>query len=142
MMEYFASTDWDGMTGATAKLRDNELIFDTPEIYGGRGQGLCPYRIFIAAILGCLNNTFLDVKRRSNISLLSFSLQGHLKVEFDGEGYSISSFEVSGEVVVGEGELELGERAVQLAQKYCPLTRTTKNCMPIDYSITVREGSD
>lgn len=138
-MEYVANTEWDGKTGGIARLRESELVFDTPEIYGGRGQGLCPYRLFIAGVLGCLNNTFLDVKRRSELELISFSLEGKLIVQFDGEGYSITKLLVTGEVEVGEEALYLGERCVELAKKYCPLTRSTKDCIPIEYAIKVRE---
>jgi uncharacterized OsmC-like protein len=134
-MEYIAHTEWDGKTGGTAKLRDAELIFDTPEVYGGRGQGLCPYRLFIAGVLGCINNTFLDIQRMSNLNLISFKLNGNLIVHFDGEGYSISKFLISGEVVVAEDDLDLGERCIEKAKKYCPLTRSTKNCIPITYEI-------
>ncbi len=138
-MEYIASTEWDGMTGGTARLKDSELIFDTPEVYGGRGQGLCPYRLFIAGILGCINNTFLDIQRMSNLDLISFKLHGRLLVQFDGSGYSVSKFEITGEVVVAEDEVYLGERCIEQAKKYCPLTRSTKDCIPIEYSISVRE---
>ncbi len=138
-MEYLVQTEWDGKTGATATLRETELVIDTPKTYGGRGEGLCPYRLFLAGILGCLNNTFLDVKRRSNLDLVSFNLHGKLLVEFDGEGYSISNLQVSGEVVVADGEFELGERCVELAKKFCPLTRSTKDCIQIDYNIDIRE---
>ena len=134
-MEYIAHTEWDGKTGGTAKLRDSELIFDTPEVYGGRGQGLCPYRLFIAGILGCINNTFLDIQRISKLDLISFKLNGKLIVNFDGEGYSISKFLITGEVVVAEADLDLGERCIEKAKKYCPLTRSTKNCIPIIYDI-------
>ncbi|MGV9103188.1 MAG: OsmC family protein [Candidatus Thorarchaeota archaeon] len=138
-MEYIASTEWDGKTGGTAKLRDNKLVFDTPKVYGGRGQGLCPYRLFIAGVLGCINNTFLDIQRMSNLNLISFNLHGRLLVQFDGSGYSISTFEITGEVVVAEDDLYLGERCIEQAKKYCPLTRSTKDCIPIEYNISVRE---
>ncbi|TFG32856.1 OsmC family peroxiredoxin [Candidatus Thorarchaeota archaeon] len=134
-MEYIAHTEWDGKTGGTAKLRDTELIFDTPEVYGGRGQGLCPYRLFIAGVLGCINNTFLDIQRMSNLDLISFKLSGKLIVQFDGEGYSITKFLITGEVVVAEDDLFLGERCIEQAKKYCPLTRSTKDCIPIIYEI-------
>jgi uncharacterized OsmC-like protein len=137
-MEYIAHTEWDGMTGGTAKLRESELIFDTPEVYGGRGQGLCPYRLFIAGVLGCINNTFLDIKRMSNLDLVSFVLHGHLYVKFDGEGYTISKFEITGKVVVAdEDDLYLGQRVIEQAKKYCPLTRSIKDSVPIEYDITL-----
>lgn len=138
-MEYIAHTEWDGKTGGTAKLRDSELIFDTPEVYGGRGQGLCPYRLFIAGVLGCINNTFLDIQRMSNLDLISFKLCGKLIVQFDDEGYYISKFLITGEVVVAEDDLNLGERCIEQAKKYCPLTRSTKNCIPIEYDVSVHE---
>jgi uncharacterized OsmC-like protein len=134
-MEYIAHTEWDGKTGGTAKLRDSELVFDTPEVYGGRGQGLCPYRLFIAGVLGCINNTFLDIQRMSNLDLISFKLSGKLLVQFDGEGYSITKLLITGEVVVAEDELDLGERCIEKAKIYCPLTRSTKHCIPIIYEI-------
>ena len=134
-MEYIASTEWDGKTGGIAKLRDSELIFDTPEVYGGRGQGLCPYRLFIAGVLGCINNTFLDIQRMSGLNLISFKLSGKLFVQFDGEGYSINKFLITGEVVVAEDDLDLGERCIEQAKKYCPLTRSIKDSIPITYEI-------
>ncbi len=138
-MEYKASSKWDGKTGGIATLKEAELVFDTPETYGGRGQGLCPYRLFIAGVLGCLNNTFLDVKRRSDLALVSFNLKGTVNVKFDGDGYSLTGFQVSGEVVVAEGEIELGERCVEIATKFCPLTRSMKDCIPFEYDIVVKE---
>lgn len=138
-MEYIAHTEWDGKTGGTAMLRDAELIFDTPEVYGGRGQGLCPYRLFIAGVLGCINNTFLDIQRMSNLTLISFKLSGKLDVTFDGEGYSISKFLITGEIVVAEDDLYLGERCMEQAKKYCPLTRSTKDCIPLEYDISITE---
>jgi uncharacterized OsmC-like protein len=121
------------------ELQKGELVFDTPETYGGRGQGLCPYRLFIAGVLGCLNNTFLDVKRRSDLDLVSFNLGGKINVKFDGEGYSLTDFQVSGEVVVAEGAIELGERCVEIAKTFCPLTRSMKDCIPFEYNIIVKE---
>lgn len=138
-MEYIATSKWDGKTGGIAGLRESELVFDTPKTYGGRGQGLCPYRLFIAGVLGCLNNTFLDVKRRSDLDLISFDLKGKVTVKFDGDGYSITDFQISGEVVVADGEIEFGERCVEIARTFCPLTRSMKDCIPFEYSISVKE---
>ena len=137
-MEYIADTEWDGMTGGTATLRESELIFDTPTTYGGRGQGLCPYRLFIAGVLGCINNTFLDIKRASDLDLISFKLHGHLYVKFDGAGYSISKLEVASEIVVAdEDEIFLGERCAKQAMKYCPLTRSIKDCVLVTYDVKI-----
>jgi uncharacterized OsmC-like protein len=73
------------------------------------------------------------------LDLISFNLQGKLTVEFDGEGYSITRFYISGEVVVNEGDFEFGERCIQLAEKFCPLTRSMKDCINFDYDMKVSE---
>jgi len=139
-MEYHASSEWDGKTGGTATVSNNRtIIFDTPKTYGGRGEGICPDELFVSAILGCLSNTFLDFQRKFEMVLKRFSLKGKANAIFDGEGYKITSVSISGEVIVGEDELETGERCVHLMKEFCHLTRTIKNSIPFDYDVRVKE---
>ena len=63
----------------------------------------------------------------------------NLPAIFDGEGYKINGFSVTGDVVVGEDELETGQRCVELMQQYCHLTRTIKDCILFEYDVKVRE---
>ena len=139
-MEYHAKSEWDGKTGGLITASDErQIVYDTPKTYSGRGEGICPDEIFVSAVLGCLNNTFLDFQRRFEMELVSLNLSGKAKAIFDGEGYKIVEFKVTGEVVVGEDELETGQRCVELMQKYCHLTRTIKDSLPFEYDISVRE---
>jgi len=139
-IEYHSSSEWDGKTGGTAIVtNDRKIVYDTPETYGGRGDAMCPDELFVTAILGCLNNTFLDFQRKFEMELKSISLKGKAIAIFDGEGYKITGVTVSGEVIVGEDELGSGERCVELMREYCHLTRTIKDCIPFEYDITVRE---
>jgi organic hydroperoxide reductase OsmC/OhrA len=139
-IEYHAESVWDGKTGGTITSSDErEIIYDTPKTYGGHGEGICPDELFVSAVLGCLNNTFLDFQRRFEMELVSLNLQGKATAIFDGEGYTIIGCSVTGEVVVGEDELETGQRCVELMQKFCHLTRTIKDCLPFEYNISVRE---
>lgn len=140
-LEYRAQSKWDGKTGGTTTIsEDRQIVYDTPTTYGGRGKGICPDEIFVSAVLGCLNNTFLDFQRRFDMKLVSLSLKGKTTAKFDGEGYTITGISVSGEVVVGEDELETGERCIELMKEYCHLTRTIKTCIPIEYDFSVIEG--
>jgi uncharacterized OsmC-like protein len=139
-LEYHSSSVWDGHTGGTATVKnDRKIIFDTPETYGGRGEGICPDEIFVTAILGCLSNTFLDFQRKFEMDLKQLSLKGKATVIFDGNGYKITRVTVSGEVIVGEDEIGTGKRCVELMQEYCHLSRTIKDCIPFEYDISVRE---
>jgi organic hydroperoxide reductase OsmC/OhrA len=139
-MEYHAESVWDGKTGGTIiASEDRQIIYDTPKTYAGRGEGICPDELFVSAVLGCLNNTFLDFQRRFEMDLVSFKLHGKAIAIFDGEGYRITGFNVTGEVVVGEDELETGQRCVDLMKQFCHLTRTIKECIPFEYDISVHE---
>jgi len=139
-MEYRSSSEWDGETGGIATVSNNhQIVYGTPKIFGGHGKGSCPDELFVSAVLGCLNNTFLDFQRKFEMELKTFTLKGVATAIFDGEGYKITGMLVSGEVIVGEDDLETGERCVELMKEYCHLTRTIKNCLPLQYDISVRE---
>ena len=138
---YKAKSDWDGKTGGTATVSEGRtMVFDTPETYGGDGNGICPDEMFVSAVLGCLNNTFLDFQRRFELELVSMHLEGTATAKFDDEGYQITQVEVSGEIVVGADELETGKRCAVLMTKFCHLTRSIKDCIPITYAVNVREA--
>jgi len=140
-LEYHAQSTWDGKTGGTTSAAaDRQIVYDTPKTYGGRGEGICPDEIFVSAVLSCLNNTFLDFQRRFEMKLVSLKLKGKATAKFDGEGYKITGVSVSGEIVVGEDELETGARCVELMKKYCHLTRTIQDCIPIEFNLSVQEG--
>jgi organic hydroperoxide reductase OsmC/OhrA len=137
---YRAQTRWDGKTGGTAISSDNrEIVFDTPETYGGNGLGICPDEMFVSSILACLQNTFLDFQRRFELELVSFELKGIAKSVFDKEGYKITELKIEGSIVVSKDELDIGERCMELMKKYCHLTRTIKQCLPIEYDISLSE---
>ena len=139
-IEYHSSSIWDGHTGGTATVKnDLKIVYDTPAIYGGRGEGICPDEIFVTSILGCLSNTFLDFQRKFEMELKQLTLQGKATAIFDGNGYKITGVIVTGKVIVGEDELETGMRCVELMKEYCHLTRTIKNCIPFEYDISVHE---
>jgi organic hydroperoxide reductase OsmC/OhrA len=140
LINFDAESVWDGKTGGTATIsQGQEIHFDTPETFDGLGQGMCPDELFISAILGCMNNTFLDFQRRFEIQLVSLDLQGKATVEFDGAGYVITGITISGQIVVVEGELRTGKRCLELMKEYCHLTRSIKNCIPIQFDVSLSE---
>ena len=140
LITFDAESVWNGKTGGTATISEgHEIIFDTSQTFGGMGQGVCPDELFITAILGCLNNTFLDFQRRFDIQLVLVNLQGKATVEFHETGYLITGITISGKIVVEEGELRTGKRCLELMKEYCHLTRSIQNCIPIQFDVTVSE---
>jgi len=141
-IEYRAESVWDGKTGGTAIASEGRsIIFDTPKSYGGRGTGICPDELFVCAVLGCLNNTFLDFQRRFEMGLVSIGLNGYSIAAFEDGAYRIQSVKVSGEIVVGEDELETGKRCLELMKEYCHLSRSIGPCIPVEFDIVVREAT-
>ncbi len=137
-IEYIASAVWDGKTGGTATLRDYRTIdFDTPVLYGGNGNGVCPDELFVSAVLGCLMNTLLDFQRKTLFNLISMKLGGNAIAEFDNEGYKITSIRITGELLVDPEDFGDAERAIELMKKYCHLTRSLKDCIPIQYDVQI-----
>ena len=135
---YVSQAVWDGKTGGTTTVSDDrQIIFDTPKTYGGKGEGVCPDEMFVSAVLGCLINTFLDFKRKTMLELINLSLKGEAIAKFDSEGYHIVGIKVEGTIVVDVDDIEYGERAVEMMKKYCHLTRSIKECIPIEYDIQV-----
>jgi len=138
--EYHSMSEWDGRTGGTAiDSSGRKIIYDTPETFGGRGDGTCPDELFVSSLVGCLNNTFLDFQRRFEMDLKSLVIRGTAIAIFDGNGYLVTGISISGEVVVGENELETGKRCIELMKEYCHLTRTIKDCIPVEFDISIRE---
>ncbi len=139
-MRYECESNWDGKTGGIAKTsHERSIVYDTPHIYGGQGAGICPDEMFVAAVLACLNNTFLDFQRRFELDLRSFHLRGVADSYFREGGYKITEISVTGEVIVGRGELDTGRRCVELMKEYCHLTRSIEDCIPVKVEVSVRE---
>ncbi|MHA1903468.1 MAG: OsmC family protein [Candidatus Thorarchaeota archaeon] len=139
VLGYRAQSVWDGKTGGNAITAERKIFFDTPRVFGGNGKGICPDEMFVGAVLGCLNNTYLDFQRKYELELVSLRLQGMATAEFDKDGYTITGFLVTGDIVVGKDELEIGQRCLELMKTYCHLTRTIKDSIPFEYDINVSE---
>ncbi|MEM2142725.1 MAG: OsmC family protein [Candidatus Thorarchaeota archaeon] len=140
--EYSADSEWDGRTGGVASTsRGHTIRFDTPATYGGLGEGICPDEMFVCSLLGCLNNTFLDFQRRFELNLISLRLSGKATARFGEGGYRLQGIDVSGEVVVAEGETDVATRCVELMKQYCHISRSIGSCVPITYHIDVREAA-
>ncbi len=135
---YTSETVWDGQTGGTATVSDDrKIVFDTPKTYGGRGEGICPDELFVSAVLGCLNNTLLDFVRKTMLELVEFNLRGEATAKFDKDGYKIIGIKIDGKIVLGVDDVDYGPRALEMMKKYCHLTRSIKDCIPIEYNITI-----
>ena len=104
--------------------------------FGGSGQGLNPEEMFVAAINGCLMNTFFYFTQKFKIEILSYNSQASSQLEKQSDGFRFTNVEVSAKVQLPEGKFtEKVREAGQLAEKYCLVSRSV-SC-PVNYQLEI-----
>ena len=137
-MEYSAEARWDGSTGGVAEAGGFTVGFDTPPEYGGRGSAPCPDQLFLAALGGCLLNTFTSFRNRLGAGTLDASVRASCRVELlSGKGYRVTGVSAEIRVVSAPGMEPLNRRCAELAVEHCHLTRSIEAAVPISCVIRV-----
>lgn len=139
-IEYRSESRWDGYTGGVAEAGGFKVSFDTPPEYGGRGSAPCPDQLFLAALGGCLINTFISFKERLGAEAADVSVNTSCRVRLGTDGYRLLG--VSAEITVTSSpEMEaLNRRCAELAARHCHLTRSIEAAVPVDCVIRVEPG--
>jgi len=130
-IEYRSESRWYGCTGGVAESEGFKVGFDTPQEFGGRGSAPCPDQLFLAALGGCLLNTFISFKNRLGAEAADASVNTSCRVGLGPEGYRL--LDVSAEITVESSpEMEaLNRRCAELAVRHCHLTRSIEAAVPV-----------
>ncbi len=124
---------WDGRTGVIMTTsKGKTLHIDTPEEFDGFGTAPCPDELFLASIAGCVLTTFLWFSRRRDVEISDLKLKAQSEIELEREGYSFKGIKVSLEVKVPVGCMEKAEKCLDLAIKYCHISKGVKPCIPLE----------
>ena len=115
----------------------NTLQMDgSPEI-GGRGKGMRPTQLLLAAVGGCSAiDVILILKKQKQII-------ESLEVEVDGEREKVEEYSLFRNICLhfklrGQIDLDKAERAVKLSiDKYCSVSKTLEPTAKITYKVTV-----
>ncbi len=123
-LSYTVSVEWDGETGGYARLgKGKEVRVDTPPEFQGRGVGYCPDELFVSSIASCVLTTFLYFKNKLKLELKGLSVKAYMKVVREETGYWIRGLEIKVTGSVEKEEREKFMKCLQLAKKYCHITR-------------------
>ncbi len=123
-ISYTVSVEWDGETGGFARLKgEKELRIDTPPEFHGKGVGYCPDELFITSVASCILTTFLYFKNKLKLELKGFNVKAEMKVIREETGYWVRKMEIKVNGTVEKGHGEKFVRCLQLAKKYCHITR-------------------
>ena len=138
---YRVKAEWDGETGAKVSFREHPSIrLDMDSEFGGLGRYPCPDEVFASSIAGCITTTFLYFTRKMGVRLNSLTVEVEMPVVFRrGAGYRISKANVKLRVTVPPGESEKALSCAKLAEKYCHITSSISDCIPIKFNVDVSE---
>jgi len=104
--------------------------------FGGSGQTLNPEEMFVAAINGCLMNTFFYFTQKFNIEFLSCYSQAQGQLEKQSDGFRFTSVKVQAKVQLPDNKAaEKVHEAGQLAERYCLVSRSV--ACHVDYQLEV-----
>ncbi len=138
-LQYSVVVTWDNDTGGEVNIGHFPgLRLDMPVEFGGEGRYPCPDELFLSAVAACLLTTFLYFKKTMKIELERFHVSARQRIGKPKEdGYRITRIDASITVKVKSQERRKAERCVELAKKYCHITRTLETAVPIRISTQI-----
>jgi len=137
--EIMTEITWDGDTGGVAVTHGTRkrIEFDTPPMWGGKGRAPCPDELFLAALGGCINNTFLFLARDVRDILKSIKIALKSTLVFEEGVYKIKRIDIDVDVGTESEYSSVVETLLEKALEYCHLTRHVKRS-DIDLRISYR----
>lgn len=139
-MEFRAELSWDGKEGGEAIFEKGIFYqFDSPKEFGGKAAYPSPEELFFSSAGACLMTSFLYFRKKLHFSMKTFKVSVKGKLERAGdEGHRITRLAAS--ILVETSNKKEGEKVKKcfdLTKKFCPLTRTLENCIPIDITLKI-----
>jgi organic hydroperoxide reductase OsmC/OhrA len=108
--------------------------------FGGSGRDLNPEEMFVAAINGCLMNTFVYFTQKFKIEILSYYSQAEGRLEKQSDGFRFTGVNVRAKVRLPENETsEKVHEAGHLAEKYCLVSRSVACSVDYELEIEINE---
>ncbi len=107
-----------------------------PRQYKGPEEQLCPEELIPSVLASCILITFLEIKNIMGINLQKWESNARADVEPSPEqGFRIEKIEIHLKLKVSPEDKEKIPRAMELAHKYCLLSRAIKGNVEeiIDY---------
>ena len=138
-LEYNVEVKWDNQTGGEVDIGHfPTLRLDMPVEFGGEGRYPCPDELFLSAVAACLLTTFLYFRKAIKFHLEGLHVSAKQTIEKPKvDGYRIRGIDASIRVKVKTQERRRAEKCVELAKKYCHITRSLETAIPIHISTQV-----
>jgi len=141
-MEFKTRVAWDGFEGGKTLIKKKIVNrFDTPEEFGGKAVFSSPEQIFVSSLGACFITTFLYFRKKTPFSMKSLIVDAKGKLEHkDGKGYRITQINASVNVEIEDSEnVDKVQKCYNLTEKFCPISQTLKNCIPIKLTLKINK---
>ena len=128
MWKFETSMKWNGGQEGTASCAGKpDLRITPPPEFGGTPGQWTPEDQLVSAIESCLLMTTLSVLGRQKIQLTGYNSRASGTLEKTPEGLRFTGVEIAIDLQVADPTLvEKAERAVAVAEKYCPISNAVK----------------
>lgn len=142
-LEYNVEVKWDNQTGGEVDMGHFPILrLDMPVDFGGAGRYPCPDELFLSAVAACLLTTFLYFKKALKFHLQEYHVSAKQTIEKPGaDGYRITGIDALIRVKVKAQERRKAEKCLELAKKYCHITRSLETAIPLRISEQIQVQS-
>lgn len=115
-----------------------ELQISEPLAFGGEPDKWTPEELLTGAVEACVLMTFLYFIKRQQVRLRRYSSHAETRLEKTREGLRFSGITLTLEIAVANpAEADNAVHAVDLAEKYCPVSHALNFPVQIERTVTV-----
>lgn len=138
---FHASVTWDGDAAGSGEVRVGEGVsipIGSATSLGGSGRGANPEELLLAAVGTCFVGTWAIFLKKLGLAYAepSLSVSGTLEKDPAG-GYRMAGIEITCAVPASllERDRAAVEKTLQLAEKYCIISKVARASMPLKVTI-------
>mgnify|MGYP003604644087 CR=1 FL=1 len=127
MWQFNTSFTWqpehDERGGAAAGHGTTDILVTPPADLGGKPGFWTPEDLLVSAVESCMLMTILSVVKKQRITLKAYRSEATGTMAKTPEGLRITGIEIRIAATMGSPEeVEKMQRAVQMAERYCPVS--------------------
>jgi organic hydroperoxide reductase OsmC/OhrA len=115
------------------------LPLSSPAVFGGDANCYSPQELFVAAVTSCFLTTFTSIAKRSKVTVTSLTIEGRGIVHRDAaSGWRFTDVFVVMHIGVPDAASKSAtQRAAELTEKYCMVSRSVKSQVHLDARVSV-----
>ena len=136
MWNYETSLTWKGGEACESATAGRPTIAITPPAeFGGQADRWNPELLLVSAVESCMLLTTLSIVQRQKIALKSYTSTAAGHMEKTPNGLRFTGIDISIRLTTATAEeAEKADKAVRMAEKYCPVSNAVNCPVKIDVS--------